>query len=83
MAEMPDASEDRRQRVRQSIRLAAQYVARKERGEPVHWVPAGTVTRLNADGKPDGTPQRVLGPMIFSTTMENVDRNLMRTLFGR
>lgn len=82
MGAMPDASEERRKRVRSTIRLAAQYVARKDEGEPVHWVPAGRVTRLDAEGKPTGAAPMRIGPIIFSVTPEKVDEDLVRTMFG-
>lgn len=57
----PDPNRQRRAAV---LRLAAQYVERKAKGEHVTWVPHAWVTRLDAEGNPTG--QRVsAGPIIL------------------
>lgn len=81
MAEMPDTSEERRKRVRETIRLAARYVDQKGRGRPVQWGSTVRVTRLDAGGNPAGPP-RDIGPIIFSTSFQNVDEDLMRKMLG-
>jgi hypothetical protein len=81
MAEMPNTSEERRRRVRETIRLAARYVDQKGRGRPVQWGSAVRITRLDADGNPTGPPANI-GPIIFSTSFQNVDDDLVRKMFG-
>lgn len=52
---------ERRARVRSTLRLAAAYVAEKDRGRPVQWIPEGRMTRLDGEGKPTG-PAIAFGP---------------------
>lgn len=53
------------ERRRRTLRLAAQYVERRAKGEAVTWSPTARVTRLDADGNPEGEPMHV-GPVIMS-----------------
>ncbi len=52
-------------RRRQVLRLAAEYVDRKAKGEPVTWATHVRITRLDTDGNPSG-PMVQAGPMIWS-----------------
>lgn len=47
-----------------TLRLAAQYVERKAKGEAVTWSPTVRVMRLDPDGNPEGESLHV-GPMIM------------------
>lgn len=47
------------------LRLAAQYVERKAKGESVTWAPTARVSRLDAEGNPTG-PSVHVGPLIVS-----------------